>query len=228
MKNTTESSSDNGGSNTIPWNNAYAPISYPNSNITLGKEGSSLILVNSANAYSLADSISSQTTNLYQYNGYGSHYVLPGSDTRAHNSMLSSLVNMISALVEADPSGAFQTTTDKLYITGAYRDIALQTTLNSTNPSNYPEVPGYSEHHTGLAIDLKVLSNSATIALRDSEYEWLAAHCAEYGFIIRYEASKSALTGIVDEPYHFRYVGVSHATYMTANNLCLEEYLELN
>ena len=55
----------------------------------------------------------------------------------------------------------------------------------------------------------------------------MEAHCAEYGFIIRYEASKSALTGIVDEPYHFRYVGVSHATYMTANNLCLEEYLEL-
>jgi D-alanyl-D-alanine carboxypeptidase len=227
-KETTESTSGNTDKPTIPWNNAYASILYPNSEITKGKEDSSLILVNSANSYSHADSIKSQqTTNLYQYNGYSSYYVLLNSDTRVHNSMLSSLVNMISALVEADPNGTFKTTSDKIIITGAYRDIAQQTNLNSNYPSIHPEAPGYSEHHTGLAVDLKVLSNSATIALRDSEYEWLAAHCAEYGFIIRYEASKSALTGIVDEPYHFRYVGVSHATYMTANNLCLEEYLEL-
>jgi D-alanyl-D-alanine carboxypeptidase len=228
LKNTTgSSSSDNGSNNTTPWNNAYAPISHPNTNITLGKEGSSLILVNTANSYSLADSISSQTTNLWGYEGYNTHYVLPGSDTRVHNSILPSLLKMITDLVEADPSGAFKTTTDKLFITGAYRNITLQTTLNTNYPQTHPEAPGYSEHHTGLAFDLKVMSNSAPIQLRDSEYEWLEAHCAEYGFIIRYEASKSALTGIVDEPYHFRYVGVSHATYMTANNLCLEEYLEL-
>lgn len=228
LKNTTTASSDNGGGeNTTPWNNAYAPISHPNTNITLGKEGSSLILVNTANSYSLADSISSQTTNLWGYEGYNTHYVLPGSDTRVHNSILPSLLKMITDLVEADPSGAFKTTTDKLFITGAYRNITLQTTLNSSNPSNYPEAPGFSEHHTGLAIDLKVQSNGATIQLRDSEYEWLAAHCTEYGFIIRYDPNKSSLTGIIDEPYHLRYVGVSHATYMTEHNLCLEEYLEL-
>lgn len=222
-KNTTDSTSDNGGTNnTTPWNSAYTTTPHPNTNITMGD----MVLVNSQNAYS-PDFVASKTTNLYKYEGHGSHYVLPGSDTRIHNSALRSLIQMIAALVEADPEGALKTTTDRLYITGAFRDIALQTTLNTNNPQTYPEAPGYSEHHTGLAFDLKVMSNSTPIALRDSEYEWLEAHCAEYGFIIRYEASKSSLTGIADEPYHFRYVGVAHATYMTEHDLCLEEYLEL-
>ena len=224
-KNTTTSQTTdpNNGQTTLPWNNAYVTTAYPNTNITVGD----MILVNSQNAYSLADSIVSKTTNLYKYDGHGSLYVLPGSDTRVHNSAVSPLIQMITALVEADPEGVLKTTTDKLYITGAYRDIALQTTLNTNNPQTYPEVPGYSEHHTGLAFDLKVMSNSAPIQLRDSEYEWLEAHCAEYGFIIRYPASKSSQTGIADEPYHLRYVGVAHATYMTEHDLCLEEYLEL-
>lgn len=234
-KNTTESQTTdpNNGQTTLPWNNAYTTTPYPNTNITVGdntltnEHHDSLILVNNANPYPLADSIVSKTTNLYKYDGHGSLYVLPGSDTRIHNSALQPLIQMIAALVEADPEGVLKTTTDKLYITGAYRDIALQTTLNTNNPQTYPEAPGYSEHHTGLAFDLKVMSNSAPIQLRDSEYEWLEAHCAEYGFIIRYPASKSSQTGIVDEPYHLRYVGVAHATYMTEQDLCLEEYLEL-
>ena len=63
--------------------------------------------------------------------------------------------------------------------------------------------------------------------MRDDEYLWLEDNCAKYGFVVRYDGSKAALTGIVDEPYHLRYVGVSHATYMSENNLCFEEYLEL-
>lgn len=223
-KNTTAQTTDpNNGQNTLPWHSGYATTAYPNTNITVGD----MILVNSQNAYSLADSIVSKTTNLYKYEGHGSLYVLPGSDTRIHNSALQPLIQMIAALVEADPEGALKTTTDKLYITGAYRNIELQTTLNTNNPQTYPEAPGYSEHHTGLSFDLKVMSNSAPIQLRDSEYEWLEAHCAEYGFIIRYPASKSSETGIADEPYHLRYVGVAHATYMTEHKLCLEEYLKL-
>ena len=220
---TTNSTDDPNKPITLPWNNSYITSSHPNTSITVGD----LILVNFQNSYALADSISSKTTNLYKYEGHNTHYVLPGSDTRIHNAALQPLVQLITALVEADPEGVLNTTTDKLYITGAYRDMALQTTLNTNNPQNYPELPGYTEHHTGLAFDLKIMSNSAPIQLRDSEYEWLEAHCAEYGFVLRYEASKSSLTGIADEPYHLRYVGVPHATYMSEHDLCLEEYLEL-
>ena len=221
--NTTAQTTDpNNGQTTLPWYSGYSSIQYANSNITMGD----MILVNSQNAYDPAIP-HPHTTNLYKYEGHGSLYVLPGSEIRIHNSALKPLIQMIAALVEADPEGVLKTTTDKLYITGAYRDIALQTTLNTNNPQTYPEAPGYSEHHTGLAFDLKVMSNSAPIQLRDSEYKWLEAHCAEYGFIIRYPAGKSSETGITDEPYHLRYVGVAHATYMTEHKLCLEEYLKL-
>lgn len=221
---TTASTQDPNKPNPLPWNNAYINEQYANTNIPVGD----LVLVNFENKYSLADALNSKnSTNLYKYDGYGTHYVLPGSDTRVNNTILQSLIQMVTGLVDADPSGTFKTTTDKLYITGAYRDIALQTTLNGNNPQQYPELPEYTEHHTGLAVDLKIMSNSATVSLRESEYEWLEAHCAEYGFVFRYDASKSALTGIADEPYHLRYVGVPHATYMTEHDLCLEEYLEL-
>ena len=57
-------------------------------------------------------------------------------------------------------------------------------------------------------------------------WSWLKEHCAEYGFIWRYSEEKSDITGISNEPWHFRYVGVEAATYIMENNLCLEEYME--
>jgi D-alanyl-D-alanine carboxypeptidase len=55
----------------------------------------------------------------------------------------------------------------------------------------------------------------------------MAAHCAEYGFILRYPADKTEITGVMYEPWHFRYVGVDAATYIMENDLCFEEFLEL-
>lgn len=76
-------------------------------------------------------------------------------------------------------------------------------------------VPGTSEHQLGLAVDL----------VGDDAKLWLAEHCWEYGFIRRYQADKAAWTGIVDEPWHFRYVGVEVSMDMKDSGLCLEEYL---
>ena len=84
--------------------------------------------------------------------------------------------------------------------------------------------PGYSEHQLGLAIDVGT-SNSEKCS-KDRVWSWLKEHCAEYGFIWRYSEEKSAITGIANEPWHFRYVGVETATYIMENNLCLEEYME--
>ena len=81
--------------------------------------------------------------------------------------------------------------------------------------------PGYSEHQLGLAIDVGT-SNSEKCS-KDRVWSWLKEHCAEYGFIWRYSEEKSAITGIANEPWHFRYVGVEAATYIMENNLCLEE-----
>ena len=83
--------------------------------------------------------------------------------------------------------------------------------------------PGYSEHHTGLAVDL----NDVTDDFEESDaYRWLSRHAAEYGFIQRYKPEKSAVTGIDRESWHYRYVGKAHAKEMERLDFCLEEYVE--
>ena len=82
--------------------------------------------------------------------------------------------------------------------------------------------PGHSEHHTGLAIDF----NTVNVAFKETnEYLWLQTHAADYGFVQRYPADKTAITKIDEEAWHYRYVGVEHARQMDRLNLCLEEYL---
>ena len=89
--------------------------------------------------------------------------------------------------------------------------------------------PGTSEHQLGLALDLV---DARHVKLDSSQentkaYKWLYEHCAEYGFIVRYPNGKTDITGIIYEPWHFRYVGVEAATYMVEHNLCLEEFVAL-
>ena len=83
--------------------------------------------------------------------------------------------------------------------------------------------PGTSEHHTGLAFDLAITGEASFGATKQSV--WLAQHCWEYGFIIRYPSDKTAITRISYEPWHVRYVGTEHALIMRDENLCLEEYI---
>ena len=65
-------------------------------------------------------------------------------------------------------------------------------------------------------------------SLEDTElYQWMSAHCQEYGFIVRFPKGKEDVTGIIYEPWHFRYVGIEAATYIMENDLTLEEFLEL-
>lgn len=90
--------------------------------------------------------------------------------------------------------------------------------------------PGTSEHQAGLAVDIV----DTDYQLLDQEQEnrpvqkWLMAHCAEYGFILRYPTSKSDLTGVGYEPWHYRYVGREAAQDITSRGICLEEYLAEN
>ena len=87
--------------------------------------------------------------------------------------------------------------------------------------------PGTSEHQTGLAVDIVDMSYQILDEGQENTpvQRWLMAHCAEYGFILRYPSDKSALTGINYEPWHYRYVGIEAAKEITENGLCLEEYL---
>ncbi len=86
------------------------------------------------------------------------------------------------------------------------------------------------ERASGLSIDLALwdeTSGTHSPYQPNGNYGWLQSHCAEYGFVQRYTAEKTEQTGVEQQVWHYRYVGIPHAQYMTQQNLCLEEYLEL-
>lgn len=103
-------------------------------------------------------------------------------------------------------------------------DLYLKLYGQSYN-DKYVTKPGFSEHHTGLAIDIK--SANSNIFKNSKEYTWTTKNSYKYGFIHRYQESKVDITGIASEAWHFRYVGVDVATYMYENNLSFEEYYAL-
>ena len=83
--------------------------------------------------------------------------------------------------------------------------------------------PGTSEHETGLAID--VTSEAQSSEGNDAVWEWMVRHSWEYGWILRYPSGKEQITGIDNEPWHFRYVGQDAARKMHESGQCLEEFL---
>ena len=86
----------------------------------------------------------------------------------------------------------------------------------------YVAQPGASEHELGLAVDI----NASNSQMQDKVYSWLQNHSWCYGFILRYPLDKTDITGVSNEPWHFRYVGKDAAKTMKENNWCLEEYVE--
>ena len=99
----------------------------------------------------------------------------------------------------------------------------------------YVAVPGYSEHHTGLALDVKLVKdgkviddNDDMIAERDT-FAKVHAKLADFGFILRYLEGKDSITGYAYEPWHLRYVGsTSVAKEIMEKGLTLEEYLKID
>lgn len=114
-----------------------------------------------------------------------------------------------------------------LMINSSYRSFKdqEQTYINFRKNDDIVARPGYSEHQTGLTLDLTSLEHPMADDFTESEeYKWLLENCYQYGFILRYPESKKFITGYDTESWHFRYVGVEHATKMVKENLSLEEY----
>ena len=82
--------------------------------------------------------------------------------------------------------------------------------------------PGTSEHETGLAVDI----NPDRDKSGDEVYRWLSENAHEYGFIKRYPEDKTDITGIGNEPWHYRYVGERAAREIKEKGMCLEEYID--
>ena len=98
----------------------------------------------------------------------------------------------------------------------------------------YVQKPGYSEHHTGYAMDLAVYDEGDLEVEGDEamwtfngkdEYFWIDQNCSQYGFILRYSASKEDVTRISYESWHYRYVGIGNALAIQNMGLALEEYI---
>lgn len=207
------------------WYDDYVRQTVSSADIAAGE----LILVNFDYKYDLTDAIASKLSGLYSTTGYGKYFVLKDSGLKIRRDIMTSLREMITALVDASPSLGTTSEHDRVMIVSGYRSTDYQQGLyDKQTTDSYIAVPGHSEHHTGYAVDLKVFtSKQTTVEFRDDEQAWMEANCADYGFILRYDGAKFELTGILDETWHYRYIGKPHAQYITENGLCLEEYISL-
>ena len=124
----------------------------------------------------------------------------------------------------------------QLIAISGYRSYGKQRTLYARSVErNGPEKadsmcarPGVSEHQLGLAMDLSCPSLDEDLTsrfARKAEGQWVAAHCTEYGFILRYQEDWLQITGYQGEPWHIRYVGTLHAKRMSQLDVPLETYV---
>lgn len=158
--------------------------------------------------------------------------IIKGNETQGERLAVDALLTMLRA-AHADGLTVWQ-------VSAGYRSVAYQQQLFDDQVYAYRQDgmtksaaiaktrqtvadPGASEHHTGLAFDITVPGQQFS---NTKQSVWLAQHCWEYGFIIRYPIDKVSITGISYEPWHVRYVGVEHSIPMRNENLCLEEYIE--
>lgn len=149
-------------------------------------------------------------------------YSLPSSYDPGMNEEASAAFEQMQAAASDD--GLF------LYILSGYRSYSEQQYQYNIHVENkgkeYADKvsarPGYSEHQTGLCMDI----NSTEDSFADTEEAaWLSENCTKYGFIIRFPKGKEEQTGYNYEPWHIRYVGVENSKKIAESGLCLEEYL---
>ena len=126
----------------------------------------------------------------------------------------------------------------EVYLSSGYRSYDERKSLFDAKVEDYGYEeaakivlpPGTSEHQTGLCCDITDVYRSPktpSVLEQTETFQWLNAHCEQYGFILRYPEDKQEITDIIYEPWHFRYVGKEAAKYIKENNLCLEEFLAL-
>lgn len=122
-----------------------------------------------------------------------------------------------------------------LAVNSAYRSYEEQQKIYDEYFRIYDEVtaaslvavPGTSEHQLGLSVDLtsqSVIDGQYGVFGSTPEYQWVIKNAHNYGFILRYPSDKVEITGIANEPWHYRYVGVELASKLYEEGLTLEEY----
>lgn len=204
------------GEEETPTHTGYTAFMYDSARSAEGP----LVLVNNSHKYtfptgtsSLADIRSSRNKDANGDHSYGCDY-----DKLMNSEALKAFNSMMDAFYAATGNGYG-------LVTAAYRTAEEQDALGLDTKG------GYSDHHTGCLVTLKFYMDGVMYGINDSkfadDYAWLAEHAADYGFVVRYPESKVSVTGVSAYANAYRYVGMAHAAYMKANDLCLEEYIEL-
>lgn len=173
-----------------------------------------ILLVNGENRLT-ADYVPDDLVNLYQMRH---SFRLASSEIYLTRTCYEAMEKMFAAAEDADMNGYI--------VTSGYRDYNRQAEIFAESEPGYAQEPGASEHQTGLAFDVTV--ETAAGFENTPQYSWLMENAHKYGFVQRYPANKSHVTGISYEPWHYRYVGVDAAKKMKKSGMCLEEFMAAN
>lgn len=111
-----------------------------------------------------------------------------------------------------------------LIINSSYRTFEEQKKIYNNYDDDYASRPGFSEHQTGLALDIVTPGASGSAFENTAEFRWLQTNAHKYGFILRYHKDKEHITGYEYESWHYRYLGVELATKVYESGLTYEEY----
>lgn len=111
-----------------------------------------------------------------------------------------------------------------LIINSSYRTFEDQERIYAINSDDYASKPGFSEHQTGLALDIVTPGSIGNDFENTEEFKWLKNNAHKYGFILRYPKEKEHITGYSYESWHYRYLGIDLATKVYNSNLSYEEY----
>lgn len=198
----------------------YENVSFSNEDVHAGD----LILVNTDTAY--VEENPTEIVSIYDHKT--DNYHVSGTETSLRQPALDALNQMLDAFYVATGHQ------DMIVISG-YRTTQQQQELYDADLAETGEqtstrvaLPGHSEHESGYALDFSLYTDGVQYDYDGTgEYAWINENCAHYGYVLRYAEDKQETTGIQAEPWHYRYVGQPHATYMMENNVCLEEYLTL-
>lgn len=174
----------------------------------------SLLLVNRDHPVHAASRVQ-ESIRLANHRERAGGFVLLDPDIRLSPVLLDKFTTMVEAAAE---DGVVH-----FMISSGYRDESEQSELYEKMGPDYALPAGFSEHNLGLALDIGSTQGKMEHA---EEGKWLERNAWKYGFILRYPKHKTDVTGIQNEPWHFRYVGLPHSAIMQEKNFVLEEYLD--
>lgn len=209
------SGGENNGDETQDIKDKYEIISVDNSTVNKGY----LILVNPWHEYVFDND--ENIVSLYRNKDKSPHYGLATAAISCDAYVFSRLNEFVDAYYEA--TGDDGTIINSGHRTYEEQEDILTSRIEKVGEEEaykYVAIPGYSEHHTGYALDIVSHQNS-------KGSQWYVDNCWLYGFIHRYPEDKQDITGIYYEYWHFRYVGVPHAEIMMSNGIVLEEYINM-